>query len=142
MLALPSVLLASWVSVAWKFNALYGQDRFAYYDFGVGPLRHSILDGAPLTAMFWPLGYPILITLASMVVGPVPATGQIVNVVAACAAVWLTYLLGRDLLLLAGVAPARAQRAGALGAVLLGMTGRFGRPGNLAPFGLGTRAVV
>jgi hypothetical protein len=56
LLALPTVLLSSWVIVAWKFNGLYGQDPFAYYDFGVGPLRHSVLDGAPLIAMFWPLG--------------------------------------------------------------------------------------
>jgi hypothetical protein len=61
----------------------------------------------------------------------VPATGQLVNVLAAGAAVWLTYLLGRDLLLRAGVAPRRAHRAGALGAVLLGVTGRFVESGVL-----------
>ena len=105
ILPLPTVLLASWVIVAWKFNGLYGQDPFAYYDFGVGPLRHSILDGAPLTAMFWPLGYPILITLMSLVLGPVTGAGQVVSVLAGAAAVSFTYLLGRDLLLQAGASP-------------------------------------
>jgi hypothetical protein len=125
ILPLPAVLLASWVIIVWKFNGLYGQDPFAYYDFGVGPLRHSILDGAALTPMFWPLGYPILITLMSLVLGPVTAAGQVVNVLAGGAAVCFTYLLGRDLLLQAGVSPRLSRHAGAVGALLLGVTGRM-----------------
>ncbi|HEY8686377.1 MAG TPA: hypothetical protein VIO57_12290 [Chloroflexota bacterium] len=125
ILALPTVLLAGWVIVVWKFNGLYGQDPFAYYDFGVGPLRHSLLDGAPLSAMFWPLGYPILITLTSFVVGPVTGAAQMVNVLAGGATVCFTYLLGRDLLLQAGASPHLSRRAGVLGALLLGVTGRM-----------------
>ncbi len=131
LLPLPMVLLAAWVIVAWKFNGLYGQDPFAYYDYGVGPLRRSVLTGAPLPAMFWPLGYPILITLASLALGPVTAAGQVVNLLAAAAAVGLTYLLGRDLLLQAGAAPRLARRTGALGALLLGLTGRLVESGVL-----------
>ncbi|HEX6507246.1 MAG TPA: hypothetical protein VF221_06400, partial [Chloroflexota bacterium] len=125
LLPLPTILLAGWVIVAWNFNGLYGQDPYAYYDYGVGPLRHSLLDGAPLSAMFWPLGYPILITLSSIVVGPVTGAGQIVNLLGAGAAVGLTYLLGRDLLLQGGASPVLARRAGALAALLLGVTGRL-----------------
>ncbi|MBV9282480.1 MAG: hypothetical protein JOZ41_20570 [Chloroflexi bacterium] len=125
LLPLPTLLLAGWVIVAWRFNGLYGQDPFAYYDYGVGPLRRSLLHGAPLPAMFWPLGYPILITLSSLPLGPVTAAGQIVNLVADGAAVLLTYLLGRDLLLQAGADARLARRAGAFGALLLGMTGRL-----------------
>ena len=125
LLPLPTVLLAAWVIIAWKFNGLYGQDPFAYYDFGVGPLRRSVLAGAPLPALFWPLGYPILITLSSLVLGPVTAAGQVVNLLAAAAAVCLTYLLGRDLLRQAGADARLARRAGALGALLLGLTGRL-----------------
>jgi hypothetical protein len=125
LLPLPTVLLASWVIVVWHFNGLYGQDPFAYYDFGVGPLRRTLLDGAPLTAMFWPLGYPILISLSSVVLGPVTATGQVVNVAADGASILLTYLLGRDLLVQSGARPGLARRAGALGALLLGVTGRM-----------------
>ncbi len=124
ILPLPTVLLASWVIVVWKFNGLYGQDPFAYYDFGVGPLRRSLLDGVPLSAMFWPLGYPVLITLASFVLGPITAAGQVVNVLAGGATVCFTYLLGRDLLLRAGASPDLSRRAGASGALLLGVTGR------------------
>lgn len=125
LLPLPTVVLAAWVMIAWQFNGLYGQDPFAYFDFGVGPLRHWILDGAPLTAMFWPLGYPILITLSSLVLGPVTAAAQMVNVLAVVAAVEFTYLLGRDLLLQAGAEPSLARRTGLLGALLLSVTGRL-----------------
>jgi 4-amino-4-deoxy-L-arabinose transferase-like glycosyltransferase len=125
------VLLAGWVIVAWGFNGLYGQDPFAYYDYAVGPLRRSLLDGAPFTAMFWPLGYPILITLTSLVIGPVTAAGQVVNLLADAASVCLTYLLGRDLLRQTGADPQLARRAGALGAVLLGLTGRLVESGVL-----------
>ena len=131
LLPLPSVLLAAWVIIAWRFNGLYGQDPFAYYDYGVGPLRRAVLDGAPLSAMFWPLGYPILITLASLVLGPVAAAGQAVNLLANVATICLTYLLGRDLLQEAGADPRLARRAGALGAVLLGVTGRLVQSGVL-----------
>jgi hypothetical protein len=119
------------VIVAWRFNGLYGQDPFAYYDYGIGPLRRAVLDGTPLTAMFWPLGYPILITLTSLVLGPVTAAGQAVNLLADVASVCLTYLLGRDLLQEAGADPRMARRAGALGALLLGLTGRLVESGVL-----------
>lgn len=125
LLPLPTVALAGWVIIAWKFNGLYGQDPYAYYDYAVGPLRHSVLDAAPLTAMFWPLGYPILVTLSSLALGPVTTAGQMVNLVAVAAAVYLTYLLGRDALLQAGADPRLARRAGLFGALLLGMTGRL-----------------
>jgi hypothetical protein len=125
LLPVPTVLLASWVILAWHFNGLYGQDPFAYYDFGVGPLRHALLDGAPLTPLFWPLGYPILITVSSVILGQDTTAGQVVNVAAGGASVLLIYLLGRDLLLQSGATPAVARRAGALGALLLGMTGRM-----------------
>lgn len=125
VLPLPTVLLASWVIVVWRFNGLYGQDPFAYYDFGMGPLRHSLLKGVPLTAMFWPLGYPVLITLTSFVLGPITAAGQLVNVLAGAATVCFTYLLGRDLLLQAGASLPLSRRAGAIGALLLGVTGRM-----------------
>jgi 4-amino-4-deoxy-L-arabinose transferase-like glycosyltransferase len=131
LLPLPAVLLAAWVMIAWKFNGLYGQDPFAYYDYAVGPLRHSLLVGAPLPAMFWPLGYPILISLTSLVLGPVTAAGQMVNLLADACAVCLTYLLGRDILVQAGADPRLARRAGALGALLLGMTGRLLESGVL-----------
>jgi 4-amino-4-deoxy-L-arabinose transferase-like glycosyltransferase len=121
----PGLVLAVWVIVAWKFNGLYGQDPFAYYDYGVGPLRRSLLDGAPLAAMFWPLGYPILITLSSLVLGPVTAAAQAVNLLADVAAVGLTYLLGRDVLMQAGADARLARRAGALGALSLGVMGRL-----------------
>jgi hypothetical protein len=125
LLCAPTVLLAVWVIVTWNFNGLYGQDPFAYYDYGVGPLRHSLLAGAPVTAMFWPLGYPSLITLASLVTGPVTAAGQAVNVLAGAAAVCFTYLLGRDVLLQAGADLRTSRRAAGLAAVLFGLTGRL-----------------
>ena len=125
LLAAPTAILAGWVMIAWKFNGLYGQDPYAYYDYAVGPLRHSLLDGAPLTAMFWPLGYPILVTLSSLVLGPVTAAAQLVNLLAVVAAVCLTYVLGRDLLLQSGADPKLARLTGVVAALLLGLTGRL-----------------
>jgi hypothetical protein len=123
LLALPTGLLAVWVMAGWGFNGLYGQDPYAYYDFGVGPLRHFVLGSAGLTAMFWPLGYPFLITVASLLIGAVPPAGQIVSLLAGAASVCLTYLLARDLLIEAGAEPALASRTGVVGAVLMGVTG-------------------
>jgi len=70
VLALPPIGLAIVCAVAWKFDGRYGQDSFAYFDYAVGPLRHSVLDGGAIPACVWPLGYPALVTLASIVLGP------------------------------------------------------------------------
>src|SRR5690349_18059265 len=78
LLALP----ASAIALFRNFDGLYGQDAYAYFDYSVGSVRHSLLHLAPLEPFFWPPGYPILVALASLLVGPVPLAGQAVSLVA------------------------------------------------------------
>jgi hypothetical protein len=123
LLALPTLALSLVVMVGWKFNGLYGQDPFAYFDYGTGPLRRSLLDGAPMATMFWPLGYPLLVTLASFAFGASTNAAQAVTLLAGASCAVLTFLLGRDVLMLAGADRKLALRAGATGALLFGVTG-------------------
>src|SRR5690606_9210198 len=48
-----------------RFDGLYGQDSFAYFNYALGPLRESLLRGEPPPSFFWPLGYPLVALLAS-----------------------------------------------------------------------------
>jgi 4-amino-4-deoxy-L-arabinose transferase-like glycosyltransferase len=75
VLALPTGAIAA----RRGFDGLYGQDAYAYFDYGAVSVRASILHLAPLQAFFWPPGYPVLVALAAMVVGPVPLAGQAVS---------------------------------------------------------------
>lgn len=127
-LLLPTILLSLWVVIGWGFNGLYGQDAYTYYGYAVGPLRAFLLSGRQLTPMTWPLGYPLLVALASLVLGASPAAGQLVSLCAGVAAVPLTYLLGRELLTQSSAEPRLARRAGVVGAVLLGVSGWLVQP--------------
>jgi hypothetical protein len=80
------------------FDGLYGQDAYAYFDYATQSVRHSILNGTPLEAFFWPPGYPILVALASLAIGPVPLAGQVISLVMGALVPVLTVLLVRELL--------------------------------------------
>jgi hypothetical protein len=123
MLTLPALLLATVVIGLWRFDGRYGQDPYAYFDYGVVVLPHAILHGAGLTPMYWPLGYPALVALFALPLGPVPAAGQIVSIGSAGAAVLLTALYGFDVLIDAGIPQPAARRAAALGATLFDICG-------------------
>jgi len=92
---LPTLVLAP--SVAFialrRFDGLYGQDSFAYFDYALGPLRSALLERAPLPPFFWPPGYPVLVALASMVVGG--AAGQVISLLMGAFVPLLTALLAR-----------------------------------------------
>jgi len=62
LLALPAGVIAA----VRGFDGLYGQDAYAYFDYGAVSVRQSILHLAPLEAFYWPPGYPLLVALASM----------------------------------------------------------------------------
>lgn len=78
-----------------RFDGLYGQDPFAYYDYATGPLRESFLRLKPPPPFFWPPGYPLLVALVSLAVGPVPLAGQLVSVIAGGLVPVFTTLLAR-----------------------------------------------
>ncbi len=64
------------------FDGLYGQDAYAYFDYSVTSVRASLIHFAPLEPFFWPPGYPLLVALASLVVGPAALAGQAVSLLA------------------------------------------------------------
>src|SRR5437868_3393316 len=78
-------------TVTRRFDGLYGQDAFAYYDYA-RDLAARIAQGLPPTPFVWPIGYPVLVALAALPLGWQPAAGQFVAVLAGAAVPVLTYL--------------------------------------------------
>src|SRR5437879_7439471 len=93
LLAVPAAALA----ISRGFDGLYGQDAYAYFDYATASVRQSILHLKPLEAFFWPPGYPVLVALASLLVGPSPLAGQAVSLVMGGLVAVFTALLVREL---------------------------------------------
>ncbi|MEZ4667774.1 MAG: phospholipid carrier-dependent glycosyltransferase [Anaerolineae bacterium] len=78
-----------------QFDGLYGQDAYAYYDFGES--LKNILNGGNLSgSFFWPLGYPILLALGFSVFGVSASTAQIINITLGSALSPLIFILARQ----------------------------------------------
>lgn len=92
---IPFIFLAA--AIPPRFDGLYGQDAYAYYNYAVGALRDFLVQGEPFPAFFWPPGYPLLVALVSFVVGKTPVAGQIVSLAAAALVPIFTYLLAKEL---------------------------------------------
>jgi hypothetical protein len=60
-------------------------------------VRQSILHVRPLEPFFWPPGYPLLVALTSLVLGPVPLAGQLMSLLMGALVPVLTVLLARAL---------------------------------------------
>ncbi len=90
----PLVLLG--MAATRRFDGLYGQDAFAYYDYAIGPLRQSLLSLRLPPAFFWPPGYPLLVALVSFVTGITPWAGQVVSLGAGLLVPVFTALLARE----------------------------------------------
>jgi len=89
----PFLALAAWV---WpRFDGLYGQDAFAYYDYALGPLREALMRGEGPPPFFWPPGYPLLVALSSFLVGARPLAGQVVSLLAGMVVPVFTALFAR-----------------------------------------------
>lgn len=95
LLLLLPILLVSVVVVS-RFDGVYGQDSFAYYNYAVGPLQDSLRNFKPLPPFFWPPGYPLLVSLASIILGATPLAGQLVSAMGGMAVVALTVLFARQ----------------------------------------------
>jgi hypothetical protein len=89
LIALLVRLGARWLT---HFDGLYGQDPFAYYEYSLA-LHTALLNGQPPPPFFWPIGYPLLITLASFFTGTQPLAGQLVSVICGALLAPLVYLL-------------------------------------------------
>jgi hypothetical protein len=123
LLLVPTLLLSAIVLWAWNLDGLYGQDPYAYFDYGVGAMRAFFLHGAHLTPFFWPLGYPVTVASFSLLLGPTTAAGQLASLASVAIAVLLTYRFGLDLLISAGAPQVLARRAATVGALLFGVAG-------------------
>lgn len=61
-----------------RFDGLYGQDPFGYFNYARGPLAAALSAGELPPPFFWPPGFPLLMWLLFPLTGPVPRAGQIV----------------------------------------------------------------
>lgn len=80
-----------------RFDGLYGQDSYAYYQYATGPLREALLALRPPPPFFWPPGYPLFVSLLSLALGTGTAAAQVASLVAGAAVPVLTALLAREL---------------------------------------------
>lgn len=94
VLALP-VLVVGAMTFS-RFDGLYGQDPFAYYDYAVGPLRTAMQSLQLPPPFTWPPGYPLLIALASFMVGVTPRAGQLVSLLTGALTPIFTALLAYE----------------------------------------------
>src|SRR5205085_6120857 len=60
-------------------------------------VRQSIMHLVPLEPFFWPPGYPLLVALASFVLGPSPLAGQLVSLLMGALGPVFTALLVREI---------------------------------------------
>jgi hypothetical protein len=94
---LPLILLIpALYALASDFDGLYGQDPFAYYNYATGPLRAALEQPAPPPPFHWPPGYPLLVALASYLVGTRPLTGQLISLLAGALVPLFTALLAHE----------------------------------------------
>lgn len=90
-------VLAHFALAAPRFDGLYGQDSYAYFEYAVGPLLASLRQGAPLPPFQWPPGYPLLVALVSLAVGAAPYVAQCVSALAGALVPLFTCLLAREI---------------------------------------------
>ncbi len=77
-----------------QFDGLYGQDPYAYYTYAT-ELRQALVAGQAPPPFFWPLGYPLLITVFTAFIGVQPLAGQLVSMITGALIAPLVYLLVR-----------------------------------------------
>lgn len=94
LLGLPIVFVG--LAVLPRFDGLYGQDPYAYFDYATGPLRQALLQFQPPPPFAWPPGYPLLAALASFALGVIPRAGQVVSLLAGALTPIFTALLAYE----------------------------------------------
>lgn len=102
---------------ALAFDGLYGQDAFAYYNYGL-EVKTAIHHLTPPAPMYWGLGLPTVLGLLFSIIPPSAHTAQWLILGMGALSGGLMYLLTYDLLRLTEWSP-RYARLGALIAALL-----------------------
>ncbi len=83
-LFIAALLLRLMVLLPMRFDGLYGQDAYAYYDFA-GELRTAISEGQTPESFFWPLGYPAVLAGTFAIFGSEATVGQMLNILMSAA---------------------------------------------------------
>ncbi|HSN76950.1 MAG TPA: DUF2723 domain-containing protein [Anaerolineae bacterium] len=94
LLGLPILLVG--LVVLPRFDGLYGQDPYAYFDYATGLLRQALLQLQPPPPFTWPPGYPLVVALASLLSGVTPRAGQSVSLLAGALTPIFTALLAYE----------------------------------------------
>jgi O-antigen/teichoic acid export membrane protein/4-amino-4-deoxy-L-arabinose transferase-like glycosyltransferase len=79
-----------------SFDGLYGQDAYAYFHYA-NELLSAVARGEWPPPFWWPLGYPVLLALASLVGGATAGAAQAATLLSGAAVAPVVYLAGRDL---------------------------------------------
>ena len=96
--ALCLALAAVAALVVWpRFDGLYGQDAFAYWDYARGALDRALRRGELPPPFFWPPGFPLAVWLATTVAGASPRAAQGVALLAGAAVPIVTGMLAWEL---------------------------------------------
>jgi hypothetical protein len=102
----------SWSVIALRrFDGLYGQDAFAYYDYALR-LWESLRQGRRPPPFFWPVGYPALMAALFPLTGVTSRAGQVISSLAGAGVVLLSAGLVRRLFEQEGASREMARRAG------------------------------
>jgi 4-amino-4-deoxy-L-arabinose transferase-like glycosyltransferase len=75
-----------------QFDGLYGQDPYAYFNYSL-ELRQALGQLKPPPPFFWPIGYPLLVVLATLFAGVRPLAGQLVSMIAGALIAPLIFLM-------------------------------------------------
>ena len=108
-------LAAIWI---WRFDGLYGQDAFAYYQQALAIAERAPQGLLPPTDFFWPNGYPLLAALFMGLLGRSELAAQLVNLLCGAALSPLVYALSRDLF------PKIGRRAGVWAGLIVAVAGQ------------------
>jgi hypothetical protein len=121
-------LLALWLrldlSRSFTFDGLYGQDAFAYYEYGQ-QVRDAIVAARLPGPMYWPLGFPALLATGFALLGEHTSVAQGLVLATGALIPPLVYALAVDALPRAGWSRRDARLAGITAAVLLAFGGQF-----------------
>ena len=80
------------MAVLFQFDGLYGQDPYAYFNYSL-ELRQALGQLKPPPPFFWPIGYPLLVVLATLFAGARPLAGQLVSTIAGALIAPLIFLM-------------------------------------------------
>jgi hypothetical protein len=95
--ALFLIALMPRIWVVWfnRFDGLYGQDSYAYFDYA-RQLFSALNRGQAPPPFWWPLGYPALLNLSFVILGTSVHSAQIITIVSGSLVAPITYLLARE----------------------------------------------